>query len=63
MIGALTPCTGVGVVDGGINIAQVNLAHETIDLKRTWRGGELRKKMVNERRQTFSCREKLANLD
>lgn len=31
-LGTLTPSTRVGVIDGGINIAQVNLAHETIDL-------------------------------
>lgn len=30
----LTPSTRVGVIDGRINIAQVNLAHETIDLER-----------------------------
>jgi len=40
--GVFTPSACIGVVYSGIDIAQVNLAHEAIDLerRRTWDWGE-----------------------
>ena len=33
MIGCgLTPGTRVGIIDGGVDVAQIDLAHETVDL-------------------------------
>jgi hypothetical protein len=29
----LTPCRRVGVVDGGVDVTKIDLAHETINLK------------------------------
>ena len=59
----ITPSASIGVVYSGIDIAQVNFAHEAIDLCYRKEGHEGRKREGNERRRTLSCREKLANLD
>jgi hypothetical protein len=60
--GPLTPGAGIWVVDGRVYVAQVDLAHEAVDLEENvndietgW--GEAEEPF------TFSCREKLANLD
>lgn len=53
-----TPGTGVGIINGRVDVAQINLAHESIDLRRNVCWG-----IEEQKKPTFSCREKLANLD
>lgn len=56
-----TPCGRVGVVDGGVDVAEIDLAHEAVDLEEC--GDEHRAGGMEAGKLTLSCREKLANLD
>jgi len=58
----LTPSRCVGVINGRVNVSKIDFAHETINLNKV----EMRTKgktCEDENPLTFSCREKLANLD
>jgi hypothetical protein len=59
--GRLTPSRCVGVIDGGVDVAKIDFAHETIDLNEEM--GNEDEEHEDENPLTFSCREKLANLD
>jgi hypothetical protein len=59
----LTPCGRVGVINGGVDVAKIDFAHETINLNKSGNEYEEQKTCEDENPLTFSCREKLANLD
>ena len=59
--GGVGPCGGVGVVNGGVDVAQIDFAHEAIDLQR--QSDKVKKTRSAERERTLSCREKLAKRD
>ena len=61
-----TPGARVGVIDCRVHVAQIDLAHETIDLRHGARvrvAGKRVGAMSRKLRLTLSCREKLAKRD
>jgi hypothetical protein len=59
----LTPSRCVGVIDGGVDVTKIDFAHETINLNKMGNEDEETRLCEDENPLTFSCREKLANLD
>ena len=59
----LTPSGCVRVIDGGVDVTKIDFAHETINLNKAGDEGEEPGLCEDENQLTFSCREKLANLD
>ena len=59
----LTPSGRVRVINGGVDVTKIDFAHETINLNRVGNEDDEPGVCEDENQLTFSCREKLANLD
>ena len=56
----MRPSTGVGIINSGVNIPEIDFAHEAIDL---WENGINTKRKETKKKLTLNWREKLAKRD